>query len=1235
MFVFLNKKIAIPNGISLNTAEWNPIRQDGWIACGGNEGLMRILKLETQPSQGITGVAAPTQLTMNQSLEGHNGAVLVAAWNPQFQKLTTSDENGLIIVWVLHKGMWFEEMINNRNKSVVRDMRWKANGEEICIVYEDGAIIVGGVDGNRSWGKELGEHLSRVEWSPGGKLLLFATTAGKIRMFNAGGSELGEMKLYAVEDVQGATPVASLDWYDGLEGYEDEAAPTLAIAFENGRVQLMRSETDNKPVLLDTGMHIVCARWNTSGSVLGIAGIQLAKDTGASKDVTQVQFYDPYGEFLRTLKVPGKKIQSLSWEGGGLRIAMAVDSYVYFASVRPDYKWGYFGNTLVYGYSKLDRGEHCIVFWDTVTNDRYTKYVKHLHTIRASKDHCILVTAAEEGNGEYILVLCDAIGSPVDTKHLDLEPKFVSLTSTHVVIANETTLYLWQYRSGVNRLTSVEGSTISSLRRKEGREKVFHIDDTSATSTGAASDATSETPSKAMGSTTDEITAVTASDDYLVVGRASGTIQKYALPHVVFEEKHVLKCRPARLSLNCDSTKLAIIDINSKLTLFDFNVKNSVDNTVQGHLPDERRDCWDMMWADDNPDLFVSMEKVRMYVFRGTLADPEEPVQSSGYLCSFSDLTVRVALLDELFYDAFNPEATYIINHETRSLRDTRQLLATAGMQSTFDYVADNPHKRLWRLLAESALQKLDLAGAERAFVQYQDYQGVQFVKRLRRLGDKNKQKAEIAVYFEKFDEAEKIYMDMDRKDLAIELRSRLGDWFRVIQLVQSSGGGGNDDLLNRARNNIGDYYADRQKWQKAVQYYTQAKNTEAMADCFYMLDDFKSLAEIVEVLPEGSPLLHDIGTKLQRVGVVDSAVDALLKAGDVKGAVDTCVLLNEWERAVQLAEEHDFPQIEGLLTKYANHLLESNKLFPAIELYRKAGRHTESAKLLAKLAAEAGATRAAPARAKKLYILAAIEVERFRKANMNMKNMTASTITGTQSGMGNTTGQTKTKYGTTAGTAATLDTLLKQDAEATTAGFKGEDAIAGRILDRAWHGAEAWHFLMLAQRQLYAGEIEAAMTSSLRLVDYEDLLDPRDIYSLIALTTYYNGFFGQCSKAFIKLETLTADESSSLAALPEQGKKLREAYTDVSMNIFSSDSPNDPGSRSYPCTHCRSPIKGWETNCMKCGQKFAGCVASGRPIFDSKYIKCKRCKHYLLNSDIGNLQHCPLCHDILPEAAS
>lgn len=33
-------------------------------------------------------------------------------------------------------------------------------------------------------------------------------------------------------------------------------------------------------------------------------------------------------------KVPGNGISSMAWEGGGLRIALAVDAYIYFANIR-------------------------------------------------------------------------------------------------------------------------------------------------------------------------------------------------------------------------------------------------------------------------------------------------------------------------------------------------------------------------------------------------------------------------------------------------------------------------------------------------------------------------------------------------------------------------------------------------------------------------------------------------------------------------------------------------------------------------------------------------------------------------------------------------------------------------------------------------------------------------------------------------------------------------------------
>lgn len=88
----------------------------------------QVLRLESSSSREVAKAAAaaqaagpgsgpapaPGNLSVNQTLDGHNGAVLVVAWNDAFQKLTTSDESGLIIVWQMMKGMWFEEMINNR-----------------------------------------------------------------------------------------------------------------------------------------------------------------------------------------------------------------------------------------------------------------------------------------------------------------------------------------------------------------------------------------------------------------------------------------------------------------------------------------------------------------------------------------------------------------------------------------------------------------------------------------------------------------------------------------------------------------------------------------------------------------------------------------------------------------------------------------------------------------------------------------------------------------------------------------------------------------------------------------------------------------------------------------------------------------------------------------------------------------------------------------------------------------
>ncbi len=54
--------------------------------------------------------------------------------------------------------------------------------------------------------------------------------------------------------------------------------------------------------------------------------------------------------------------------------------------------------------------------------------------------------------------------------------------------------------------------------------------------------------------------------------------------------------------------------------------------------------------------------------------------------------------------------------------------------------------------------------------------------------------------------------MDSFCRDLAYQLRRKLGDWFRVVQILQS-GAIASDAMQNEAWNELGDFYFDRQQW--------------------------------------------------------------------------------------------------------------------------------------------------------------------------------------------------------------------------------------------------------------------------------------------------------------------------------------------------------------------------------------------------------------------------------------
>ena len=201
-----SKKISMPDGAGVRCIAWD--QRDGWLCCGATNGLVKVIKLEGDAASGQGKVSTFT-------LDGHAESaqsVVACCWNEMHKKLTTSDATGHIVVWAKHKNQWQEEMVNNRQKSVVTAMQWAPDGSRICIAYRDGAVIVGAVDGTRIWGKELQMSLDKVAWSPSCQNILFTTVEGDCYVYDADGNQICQMQL-ACNATGGRSRIAGVHWY--------------------------------------------------------------------------------------------------------------------------------------------------------------------------------------------------------------------------------------------------------------------------------------------------------------------------------------------------------------------------------------------------------------------------------------------------------------------------------------------------------------------------------------------------------------------------------------------------------------------------------------------------------------------------------------------------------------------------------------------------------------------------------------------------------------------------------------------------------------------------------------------------------------------------------------------------------------------------------------------------------------------------------------------------------------
>ncbi|KAL3309850.1 WD repeat-containing protein 35, partial [Cichlidogyrus casuarinus] len=750
MFTFLSKKITVPNDATVNCLAWS--KSYGYIACGCDQGLLKVLRFDGTKGETATSGTRSSTLSLNKSLEGHNNPVVTAVWNEKHEKLTTSDKSGLVIVWAIDKDNWYQEMVNSQKKVMVSSMKWSSSGRHICIAYSDGSVIVGLVDGTRAWGKDLGHGpLTAIAWSPNGSLILFGLANGEVLKYDQYGNCKGKVSIFCLDKKQTNAKLCGIEW-----------SSKLTILYVNGRLQLGTDPEDSDPVLLDAGIEIRNSCWNHDGSLLVVAGVQKNPNTS---DLVVLQFYASNGDHLRTMPIPGNSISACTFEGfGSLRLAVGVDSFVYLANLRPSFQYGFMhlNSTLVFLtnslYASSETSSQRIIFWNLREKKARVVNMFNLRGIAAGAEYCCIAVSDPKIHAPCELRILNSLGISIDQRTVNFVPVCIAMADRLLIACSRSEFFFWMITD--SKIASYFGPSKVSKNLEKYVQLSEIVDKDAAIVCAAISRNVDKSAVK-----------------FLFLGLEHGLIVKLRLPDLTLMES--VQCcdnKPVKIAPNCNGNIVAVIDELGQLHLKRCDKDEPIedfDKLVADTFP--RKDAWDVLFAIDEPLQLASMEKGRLYLFDNLSS--EDPIHSSDYLMHFEGLTLTAIKLDNIYSNNGHVDPTDRSTHVSKMLRRAQTLAGTKSLEELQAYAEANVHPKIWNCLAEAALEQGDLTLAEMSFVHLQNYAGIKMVEKWKQIQSPALVKAFIKAYLGHYDEAEKIFLEADRADLAVDMRKTEGNW--------------------------------------------------------------------------------------------------------------------------------------------------------------------------------------------------------------------------------------------------------------------------------------------------------------------------------------------------------------------------------------------------------------------------------------------------------------------------
>lgn len=139
---------------------------------------------------------------------------------------------------------------------------------------------------------------------------------------------------------------------------------------------------------------------------------------------------------------------------------------------------------------------------------------------------------------------------------------------------------------------------------------------------------------------------------------------------------------------------------------------------------------------------------------------------------------------------------------------------------------------------------------------------------------------------------------------------------------------------MTNAHHQIGIMHQESNDWLTAIKHFEKSESFEQIAECCIQLGNYDGLINLIDKVSDHQLLLQ-IGMFLQSVGLCKECVRAFCKANQAQLAVDACIAMGEWKMAMDQAREHQLENVDSLLDKYVDHMLDKDKYIEVVEVYK------------------------------------------------------------------------------------------------------------------------------------------------------------------------------------------------------------------------------------------------------------------------------------------------------------